>query len=321
MTRGLAIALALCAGLFAAVALATSLAPPVRLFDTLHGWVRGHDMPDHVDGPEDPGALRRAAVHYDLVCATCHASPADPRRGEDLALKPPAPRLHDRIADWPASLLFETVKNGIAGSAMPAWAAPHRDDEIWAMVAFLRRLPSLDAAAYAELAATRTLAGDEAAPACLRCHQPDLDAAPKLSIQTPTYLSDALRAYRGGARKSGYMQSVAVRLSDANIERLAQRFGEAEPVQLDPEGAPDLAASGHPGRKAGACVGCHSGAANPAFPRLAGQHEDYLATQLRLFTQAPENRGGGPYIELMRHAAGRLTEDQVAKLAAWFSTR
>ena len=35
---------------------------------------------------------------------------------------------------------------------MPAWAAQQRDDEVWALVAFLRRLPSLDAQSYRALA-------------------------------------------------------------------------------------------------------------------------------------------------------------------------
>ena len=35
---------------------------------------------------------------------------------------------------------------------MPAWAAQQRDDEVWALVAFLRRLPALDAHGYRDLA-------------------------------------------------------------------------------------------------------------------------------------------------------------------------
>jgi hypothetical protein len=39
--------------------------------------------------------------------------------------------------------LFYIVKHGIKFTGMPAWPAQQRDDERWAMVAFLRRLPDL----------------------------------------------------------------------------------------------------------------------------------------------------------------------------------
>src|SRR5688500_10415819 len=36
-------------------------------------------------------------------------------------------------------------------TGMPAWPAQQRDDEVWAMTAFLRRLPQLDADEYQRL--------------------------------------------------------------------------------------------------------------------------------------------------------------------------
>jgi hypothetical protein len=59
--------------------------------------------------------------------------------------------LHRRIANWPEELLFATVRDGIANSGTPAWPAPAREDEVWDMAAFLRRLPGLDPDAYASL--------------------------------------------------------------------------------------------------------------------------------------------------------------------------
>ena len=47
-------------------------------------------------GKVEDNINRVAAVHYDLVCATCHGSPTDPQRGKQLRLSPPAPSLHLR---------------------------------------------------------------------------------------------------------------------------------------------------------------------------------------------------------------------------------
>jgi mono/diheme cytochrome c family protein len=48
---------------------------------------------------------------------------------------------------------FWTIKHGIKMSAMPAWGASHDDATIWSMVAFLQRLPDLDAAQYKQMVA------------------------------------------------------------------------------------------------------------------------------------------------------------------------
>ena len=100
--------------------------------------------------PEPQGKVeesinRVAAVHYDLVCATCHGSPADPQRGKQLRLSPPAPSLHLRAGEMPPEMMFQAVKDGIQNTAMPGWPASGRDDEVWLMVAFLEKLPNLSA--------------------------------------------------------------------------------------------------------------------------------------------------------------------------------
>jgi hypothetical protein len=65
---------------------------------------------------------------------------------------PSPPDLSTAVRDWRDRELFWIVKHGIKYTGMPAWVAAQRDDEVWAIVAFLRRLPTLDAAGYRELA-------------------------------------------------------------------------------------------------------------------------------------------------------------------------
>ncbi len=234
MKRGALIAVGGSAALFGLVAALTAFRPPLQTFDTLLSAARGHDVPAFVEGEDDPGVLRRAAVHYDLVCAECHGSPADPERGRHLVLVPPAPRLHDRLTDWTPALLYRVVHDGVPGSAMPGWTAPGRSDEVWAMVAFLLRLPDLDADEYAKVAAMDTVAEDDTVAICARCHLRDLDSAPRLGIQAPAYLADALQAFRSGARKSGFMQEVATELDAEAIEELAERMsGEAREIAAE----------------------------------------------------------------------------------------
>jgi cytochrome c553 len=69
--------------------------------------------------------------------------------------------------------------------------------------------------------------------------------------------------------------------------------------------------------KASACAACHgpSGISTmPDAPHLAGQPEPYLAAQLRAY------RGGKRTHEAMSLVAKGLTDEDIADLAAWFSS-
>jgi cytochrome c553 len=294
-----------------------------RVAGPLHAVATGHVAPDLTD----PGMIRRGAVHYDLVCAACHASPAEPLRGAALTLAPPAPVLHRRLGDWPPSLLFRRVRDGVTNSGMPAWPAPAREDEVWAMVAFLRVLPGLSAADYAALSGRDRPGPAGSAGTCARCHSAPDATAPRLDIQSPAYLADALHAYRGAARASGFMEPQVARLDDAAIARLAAELGRRDTGRAPAPGGPvpPIAAHGAPDRQIAACNACHdpAGPARAAFPALAGQHAGYLATQLALFADdAPHGaaeRGGGPFVGLMQRAARGLTAAEIAELAEYYA--
>jgi hypothetical protein len=69
-------------------------------------------------------------------------------------LNPPAPDLAEEAAELTPAELFWVTKNGIRMTGMPAWGATHDDESIWPVVAFMTRLPDLDASAYQELLAS-----------------------------------------------------------------------------------------------------------------------------------------------------------------------
>ncbi|MAP19088.1 MAG: cytochrome C [Aurantimonas sp.] len=84
-----------------------------------------------------------------------------------------------------------------------------------------------------------------------------------------------------------------------------------------------LAEDGLPERKLPACESCHGAdganrepARNAVYPRLAGQPEWYLKTQLHLWKEG--ERGGTAYAHVMTNIAKHLTEEQIEAAAAWY---
>ncbi len=97
---------------------------------------------------EDLAMVREGAAHYQEMCVGCHGAPG--REPGEMAegLWPTAPELAEQDLDWTAAQTFWIVKNGIKFTAMPAWGPSHSDDELWAIVALLERLPHLSPSEY-----------------------------------------------------------------------------------------------------------------------------------------------------------------------------
>ena len=278
------------------------------------------------------GMLPMAAGHFEKGCALCHGSPALPRPASVRNMLPAPPDLKDKIAEWSDAELFQIVQHGVRFTGMPAWPVAGREDEAWAMVAFLRRYRQLDAAGYRDLAgfaATRSTAVDSVIGTCNGCHAPDrLDGQsliPQLAGQSVTYLEQALAAYADGTRGSGVMAVAIEGLDDEDRRALARHFaaqppGFRHPVSRDTARGETLALKGDPARRVPACLSCHDKAgANPAFPRLSGQPAAYLESQLKRF--AAKTRGGGPFRDVMQKVAANLEKEDMAALAAYFAAR
>lgn len=267
---------------------------------------------------DEPGMAERGAGHYEMVCADCHGSPAEPAQQFAHNLSPEPPALVERMAQWhPEARIFATVKHGIRRTAMPGWPTQMRDDEVWDMVAFLKLLPDLDAGAYGAM--TTGVADND----CGRCHGADgegvIAGVPRLDIQSPAYLEAALKAFRNGTRQSGTMMAAARTLSDADIAELADRFGEGASV---PRGEANVAAAeivrhGIPERDVPACDSCHGVNSREGYPRLDGQDSDYLLSQLELFKLLGVERGG-PNAHIMAEVVRELDSAQMQALAEWY---
>jgi cytochrome c553 len=261
--------------------------------------------------------IQRGAGHYDLICATCHGSPAGPPGMLAETMEPEPPPMVDQMGHWrPPGRLFWTVKNGIRRSAMPAWPDQRRDDEVWSMVAFLRAMPQMSPERY------DALSGRTAATMCARCHGEDGQgrdgAYPRLDIQTPAYIAATLRAFRDGSRASGTLQLIAHSLTDEAIETLAARYGNRNIAPRGDAGrGARIALDGIPERKVPACESCHGEQARADYPRLSGQEPEYLLNQLRLFATLGVERGG-PYAPIMAEAVRGLSHEEMATIAAWY---
>lgn len=119
---------------------------------------------------DEPGMLLAGGADYNEMCAGCHLKPGKTASDLSTGLYPAPPNLakpgdghaHERTDGAAAARRqFWIIKHGIKASGMPAWGPTHDDRRIWAMVAFLQRLPGLTPAQYQILTA-RDVAPDRA---------------------------------------------------------------------------------------------------------------------------------------------------------------
>lgn len=298
---------------------------------------------------DDPALALKGAGHYATGCLQCHGAPGVPRAALVRRMLPQPPLLPGKLQGKSPEELFWIVKHGIKYTAMPAWVAPGRDDEVWAMVAFLERFPELTPAqfrqmAYGELAeqggngradALAPLQRSSVLDDCTRCHGSagtgrGNAAFPGLAGQGEAYLLASLEAFARGERHSGIMQPIAEALDARELRALARHFSSLAPAGLEGAAPADAAARargerlamhGDGARRIPACAACHGpgkAARNPLYPELSGQYAGYLALQMRLFRDG--GRGGTRYAPVMQRAVADLAERDIRDLALYYAT-
>ncbi|MBI2389693.1 MAG: c-type cytochrome [Deltaproteobacteria bacterium] len=295
--------------------------------------VKTHSM--RIEPPfslDDPRQIQIGAGHYEGGCRPCHGAPGQPAPVLPQFMTPKAPELSHAIEHYEPRHLFYLVRHGIKLTGMPAWPASDREDEVWAVVAFLRKMPAGGEARYRELVFGEDAPTD--APAvvkrsCARCHGGDglgRGAFPRLAAQREEYLRSSLEVYARGERQSGIMRPLAASLSPAELDA-AVRWYTARPAPpgrgAGSEEGRKLAEQGVPARKIPACIGCHGPrpeAIHRGYPRLAGQLPAYVEQQLELFRKGV--RGGGKYVDLMREVVDdhMLTPEEVRAVAQHFGS-
>ena len=174
-------------------------------------------------------------------------------------------------------------------------------------------------------------AGEKKVAMCLGCHNipgyqasfPEIYKVPKIAGQNAKYIVAALTAYKKGDRKHPSMRSVAATLSDQDMADVAAYYEQLEkgaPAPAAPREAPadvaKLLAQAN-------CESCHgknySMPIDPSYPKLAGQHADYLYVALKAY-QTDHNPRIGRNNPIMMGMARPFTHPEIKALAQYLSS-
>ena len=137
---------------------------PVRWFlaTVMHNSVERRAGALDVPDLDDDSLVRAGISDYDAMCVGCHGAPGREPGAVGKGLIPRPPDLAHAAGHMNAAELFWVTRNGIRMTGMPAWGETHEDEALWPVVAFLMRLPDLDAAGYETLLAGASDAGHHA---------------------------------------------------------------------------------------------------------------------------------------------------------------
>lgn len=162
---------------------------------------------------------------------------------------------------------------------------------------------------------------------CLGCHNipgyqasfPEVHKVPMIAGQSAKYISAALLAYQKGDRRHPTMKAVAASLTEKDMADLAEFYasqGKGQPGTRDRVGKPSAEVDAL--LKKGNCIACHGADLNspidPTYPKIAGQHPDYLYVSLKSYQQE-KNANIGRSNAIMA-AQARLFTHQELKLMA-----
>ena len=167
---------------------------------------------------------------------------------------------------------------------------------------------------------------------CSACHGPQGRSVspvfPRLAGQQSAYIMLQLDAFKGHVRgdpnAQAYMWGMSAQLGDDTIKELADYYAAQKPVPGQAGDAALVAAgekifvAGLPEQGVPACASCHGANAEgaAAFPRLGGQHVDYLVAQLQGFQSGL--RSNAP---IMLAIVRTLTPEQIKAVAAYAASR
>jgi cytochrome c553 len=176
-------------------------------------------------------------------------------------------------------------------------------------------------------------AGAMKAAMCIGCHNipryqasfPEVYKVPKIAGQGARYIVSALTAYRKGDRKHPTMRSIAGTLNDQDMadlgafyETLGKGQADAAPAQVLIQPSADVAKV----LAQANCASCHGANFNapidPTYPKIAGQHADYLYAALKAY-QTDKNPHVGRNNAIMMGMARPFTHPELKSLSAYFA--
>jgi len=169
---------------------------------------------------------------------------------------------------------------------------------------------------------------------CVGCHGikgyqasfPEVHKVPMIAGQSAKYIVAALTEYKQGDRRHGTMRSIATSLSDQDMadiaayyETLGQEGAPALPAKADKTPSPQVAAL----LQKAACVSCHGDnfakPIDPAYPKIAGQHADYMFVALKAY-KMENNPSVGRSNGVMGAIAKQFSNAELKALAGYVSS-
>jgi cytochrome c553 len=187
--------------------------------------------------------------------------------------------------------------------------------------------------AHAQDAQGDAKAGEKKIAMCIGCHGipgyqasfPEVHKVPMISGQNAKFIVAALNAYKKGERKHPSMRGIADNLSDQDIADVAAYYEAHGKV----EGAVPAKAAPAPSAKVaelltkGGCVACHGADFNkpidPSYPKVAGQHADYLFVALKSYKTEGQATWGRSNA-IMGGVAKQFTNAELKEMAKYISS-
>ncbi|MEZ9504684.1 cytochrome c [Vibrio sp. 10N.286.51.B11] len=177
-------------------------------------------------------------------------------------------------------------------------------------------------------------AGKAKSQTCVACHGADgnslITQYPKLAGQHEKYLEKQLKELKLGMTSGGkqgryepVMGAMAMSLSEEDMADLAAYYASL-PISSNstPENVVDegkvLYTAGNAERGVTACIACHGPRGNgtelSGFPKISGQHADYIKAQLEKFRDGDRNNDMNA---MMRDVAKKLTDADIDTLSKY----
>jgi len=185
--------------------------------------------------------------------------------------------------------------------------------------------------AYAQEIKGDAKAGGQKIAMCIGCHGihgyqasfPEVYRVPMISGQNAKYIVSSLTAYKKGERKHPTMRGIADSLSEQDMADLGayyEQHAKVEPVTKTPK-VPDAKVAAL--LQKGACISCHGDNFNkpidPSYPKLAGQHKDFLFVALKSYkteNMATWGRNNG----VMGGIAKQFTNAELKAMSAYIAS-
>lgn len=168
--------------------------------------------------------------------------------------------------------------------------------------------------------------GEKKIAMCIGCHGivgyqasfPEVYKVPMISRQSSRYIVNSLKAYQSGERKHPTMRSVAKGLTDQDMADIAAYYETHGSATTVPEQPSAPSAQVNELLTKGACNSCHganySKPLDPSFPKIAGQHRDYLFVALKSY-KSEGNTTWGRSNAIMGGVAKQFTNAELKELA------